>query len=82
MAGPLRRFALEHTFRMIKQTLGWARPKLRTPGGGIRVGWAADIDVSADGSAATCVPHPRPGPVPRFANCRTSRQLSAQSLYW
>ncbi|MEU3989708.1 NF041680 family putative transposase [Streptomyces platensis] len=27
----LRRFDLEHTFRMIKQTLGWARPKLRTP---------------------------------------------------
>ncbi|MGW7363153.1 NF041680 family putative transposase [Streptomyces sp. NPDC054841] len=27
----LRRFDLEHTFRMIKQTLGWTRPKLRTP---------------------------------------------------
>ncbi|MFF9011867.1 NF041680 family putative transposase [Streptomyces sp. NPDC014870] len=27
----LRRFDLEHTFRMIKQTLGWTRPKTRTP---------------------------------------------------
>lgn len=27
----LRRFDLERTFRMIKQTLGWTRPKLRTP---------------------------------------------------
>lgn len=27
----LRRFDLEHTFRMIKQMLGWTRPKLRTP---------------------------------------------------
>lgn len=27
----LRRFDLEHTFRLMKQTLGWTRPKLRTP---------------------------------------------------
>ena len=27
----LRRFDLEHTFRMWKQTLGWTRPKLRSP---------------------------------------------------
>lgn len=27
----LRRFDLEHTFRMIKQTLGWTRPRLRDP---------------------------------------------------
>lgn len=27
----LRRFDLEHTFRLFKQTLGWTRPKLRTP---------------------------------------------------
>lgn len=36
----LRRFDLEHTFRMLKQTLGWTRPmlrdpKLRTPGPGL-----------------------------------------------
>ena len=27
----LRRFDLEHTFRMLKQTLGWTRPRLRDP---------------------------------------------------
>ncbi|MEC3975862.1 hypothetical protein [Amycolatopsis sp. H20-H5] len=27
----LRRFDLEHTFRFLKQTLGWTKPRLRTP---------------------------------------------------
>ncbi len=27
----LRRFDLEHTFRLMKQTLGWTRPKVRSP---------------------------------------------------
>jgi len=27
----LRRFDLEHTFRLCKQTLGWTRPRVRTP---------------------------------------------------
>jgi hypothetical protein len=27
----LRRFDIEHTFRFLKQTLGWTRPRLRTP---------------------------------------------------
>lgn len=27
----LRRFDLEHTFRFLKQTLGWTRPRLRSP---------------------------------------------------
>lgn len=35
----MRRFDLEHTFRMIKQTLGWARPKLRTPTAADRWTW-------------------------------------------
>ena len=35
----LRRFDLEHTFRMIKQTLGWTRPKLRTPEAADRWTW-------------------------------------------
>ncbi|MFD5420046.1 NF041680 family putative transposase [Streptomyces sp. NPDC127069] len=48
MAGPdadlrwqafLRRFDLEHTFRMIKQTLGWTRLKLRTPQAADRWTW-------------------------------------------
>jgi hypothetical protein len=35
----LRRFDLEHTFRMFKQTLGWTRPRLRDPAAGDRWTW-------------------------------------------
>jgi DDE superfamily endonuclease len=35
----LRRFDLEHTFRMIKQTLGWTRPRLRDPAAADRWTW-------------------------------------------
>lgn len=35
----LRRFDIEHTFRMVKQTLGWARPKLRDPEAADRWTW-------------------------------------------
>jgi hypothetical protein len=35
----LRRFDLEHTFRLLKQTLGWTRPKTRTPDAADRWTW-------------------------------------------
>ncbi|MFE3278461.1 NF041680 family putative transposase [Nocardia sp. NPDC059239] len=35
----LRRFDLEHTFRLFKQTLGWTRPRLRTPQAADRWTW-------------------------------------------
>ena len=35
----LRRFDLEHTFRFLKQTLGWTRPRFRTPDQGDRWTW-------------------------------------------
>ncbi|MFJ2008723.1 NF041680 family putative transposase [Streptomyces chartreusis] len=35
----LRRFDVEHTFRFFKQTLGWTRPKLRTPEAADRWTW-------------------------------------------
>ena len=35
----LRRFDLEHTFRLLKQTLGWTRPKLRDPAAADRWTW-------------------------------------------
>lgn len=35
----LRRFDLEHTFRFCKQTLGWTRPRVRTPAQGDRWTW-------------------------------------------
>jgi hypothetical protein len=35
----LRRFDLEHTFRLLKQTVGWTRPKIRTPDAADRWTW-------------------------------------------
>lgn len=35
----LRRFDIEHTFRLFKQTLGWTCPKLRTPHAADRWSW-------------------------------------------
>lgn len=35
----LRRFDLEHTFRLFKQTLGWTRPKIRNPEAADRWTW-------------------------------------------
>ncbi|MFC5993774.1 NF041680 family putative transposase [Pseudonocardia hispaniensis] len=34
-----RRFDLEHTFRLLKQTLGWTVPKIRTPAAADRWTW-------------------------------------------
>lgn len=35
----LRRFDIEHTFRLFKQTLGWTAPKIRTPEAADRWTW-------------------------------------------
>lgn len=35
----LRRFDIEHTFRMIKQTMGWTRPEIREPEAADRWTW-------------------------------------------
>jgi hypothetical protein len=35
----LRRFDLEHTFRLLKQVLGWTAPQIRTPQQGERWTW-------------------------------------------
>jgi hypothetical protein len=35
----LRRFDVEHTFRLFKQTLGWTKPRLRSPGAADRWTW-------------------------------------------
>jgi hypothetical protein len=35
----LRRFDLEHTFRLFKQTLGWTKPRLRAPEAADRWTW-------------------------------------------
>jgi hypothetical protein len=35
----LRRFDLEHTFRFLKQTVGWTKPRIRTPAAADRWTW-------------------------------------------
>ena len=35
----LRRFDLEHTFRFLKQTIGWTKPRIRTPAAADRWTW-------------------------------------------
>ena len=35
----LRRFDIEHTFRFLKQVLGWTKPKLRDPAAADRWTW-------------------------------------------
>lgn len=37
----LRRFDIEHTFRLLKQTLGWTAPRLRDPAAADRWTWIA-----------------------------------------
>ena len=73
----LRRFDIEHTFRFLKQQLGWTRPKLRDPAAADRWTWlviaayaqlhlardlAADIRLPWQQPCAARPPHPGPGP--------------------
>ncbi|GAA3856598.1 transposase [Amycolatopsis tucumanensis] len=51
----LRRFDIEHTFRLFKQTLGWTRPKLRTPEQADRWGWLVLAAYTQLGSAQASV---------------------------
>lgn len=57
----LRRFDIEHLFRLMKQTLGWTRPKLRTPEAGERWTWliiAAHTQIRLLREAAADLRHP------------------------
>jgi hypothetical protein len=70
----LRRFDLEHTFRLFKQVLGWTAPKIRDPAAADRWTWliiachaqmhlarplAADIRLPGSGPARQSRPPPR-----------------------
>ncbi|MBO1268372.1 hypothetical protein [Arthrobacter cavernae] len=52
----LRRFDLEHTFRLFKQTLGWTAPRIRSPEAADRWTWIVITRTPSSGS---------PGPWPR-----------------
>jgi hypothetical protein len=62
----LRRFNLEHTFRFLKQQLGWTRPLLRDPAAADRWTWLllaayAQLHLARDLGAVTRLPwQPRP----------------------
>jgi hypothetical protein len=63
----LRRFDIEHTFRMLKQTLGWTTPKLRTAQAADRWTWlllAAYTQLRLSRDLATDLRHPWEKPVP------------------
>lgn len=63
----LRRFDIEHTFHMLKQTLGWTTPKLRDPAASDRWTWlvpAVYTQLHLARSAVADLRHPRERPAP------------------
>ncbi|MUN41689.1 transposase [Actinomadura sp. NEAU-AAG5] len=74
----LRRFDIEHTFRMLKQTLGWTRPKLRDPQAADRWTWiiiAAHTELRLARPLAADLRRPweRPTPPGRLTPARVRR---------
>jgi hypothetical protein len=74
----LRRFDLEHTFRLLKQTLGWTRPKIRTPEAADRWTWliiAAHTQLRLARPLAEDLRHPweKPAPPGRLTPARVRR---------
>jgi len=74
----LRRFDLEHTFRLFKQTLGWTRPKIRDPEAADRWTWliiAAHTQLRLARPLAADLRRPweRPAPPDRLTPARVRR---------
>jgi hypothetical protein len=74
----LRRFDIEHTFRMLKQTLGWTRPKLRDPAAADRWAWLILTAYTQLRLARTAVtdlrrPWEKPTPPDRLSPARVRR---------
>src|SRR3954465_1473931 len=74
----LRRFDLEHTIRFAKQTLGWTRPKLRSPAAADRWTWlilAAHTELRLARPLAVDLRRPweRPLPAGRLTPARVRR---------
>ncbi|MGH3448602.1 MAG: NF041680 family putative transposase [Nocardioidaceae bacterium] len=72
----LRRFDLEHTFRMLKQTLGWTCPRLRDPEAGDRWTWliiAAHTQLRLARSAASDLRRPWEKPVTELRKLTPAR---------
>jgi hypothetical protein len=74
----LRRFDLEHTFRLFKQTLGWTSPKIRDPAAADRWTWliiTAHTQLRLARPLATDLRRPweRPAPPGRLTPARVRR---------
>jgi hypothetical protein len=74
----LRRFDLEHTFRFLKQVLGWTRPKLRDPAAADRWTWIviasyAQLYLARPLAADIRLPGQRPCPPSRLSPARVRR---------
>ena len=74
----LRRFDLEHTFRLCKQVLGWTRPKLRDPAAADRWTWLiiacyAQLYLARHLAADLRLPWQRPCPPGRLTPARVRR---------
>ncbi len=74
----LRRFDLEHTFRMFKQVLGWTAPKLRDPQAADRWTWLiitchAQLRLARPLAADLRLPWERPAPPGRLTPARVRR---------
>jgi hypothetical protein len=74
----LRRFDLEHTFRMFKQVLGWTAPKLRGPQAADRWTWLiitahTQLRLARPLAADLRLPWERPAPPGRLTPARVRR---------
>jgi hypothetical protein len=74
----LRRFDLEHTFRFVKQVLGWTRPKLRDPAAADRWTWLiiachAQLRLARPLASDLRLPWERPAPPGRLTPARVRR---------
>ena len=74
----LRRFDIEHTFRMLKQTLGWTTPKLRDPAAADLWTWLVlaaytQLRLARGAVADLRRPWERPAPSERLTPARVRR---------
>jgi DDE superfamily endonuclease len=74
----LRRFDLEHTFRLFKQVLGWTAPKIRDPAAADRWTWLiiachSQLRLARPLAADLRLPWERPAPPGRLTPARVRR---------
>jgi hypothetical protein len=74
----LRRFDLEHTFRLFKQVLGWTAPKIRDPAAADRWTWLiiaayAQLRLARTLAEDLRLPWQRPAPAGRLTPARVRR---------